>query len=81
MLGLLAVASGSSSDEDSESPWRSNEWQGYCEDCDSGNVVHIVYDCADWIDRSTAPAWVEFESGWAGDNRRCEDCGHEWTAY
>ncbi|WP_157544570.1 DUF2510 domain-containing protein [Nocardioides halotolerans] len=78
LLGLLAALSGS---DDDDSPWKSNAWQGCCESCDSTDVVHLVYDCPEWIDRSTAPSWVEFHSGWGLDNRRCEDCGHEWTAY
>lgn len=79
ILGLLA-ASGSGSDDDSN-PWKSNMWQGYCESCDGPDIVHLVFDCPEWIDRSTAPSWVEFHSGWGPNNRRCEDCGHEWTEY
>jgi hypothetical protein len=78
-LGVLAAVARSGTPDDESSPWKTNQWQGYCEVCDSWDIVHIVYNCPDWIDRSTAPSWVEFESGWEAENRRCEDCGHEWT--
>jgi hypothetical protein len=80
-LALLWAASGSAASGDESSPWKDNEWQGYCEMCDSGDVVHLIHDCPEWIDRSTAPSWVKFDSGWGYDNRRCESCGHEWKAY
>jgi hypothetical protein len=78
LVGLLAAASGAAPDDDAN-PWKSNLFQGNCESCDSADVVHLVYDCPEWIDRSTAPSWVEFPWGWSSENRRCEDCGHEWT--
>ena len=81
VLAALNAKSEPGPQSDEDDPWKDNEWQGSCESCASFEVQHLVYDWPEWEVRSQAPLWVEFEAGWSIVNRRCQDCGHEWTQY
>lgn len=56
--------------------------RGTCPSCESGDVAHLVIGMPtgpeEW---GSGPAWVEWVGCvHPGHDRRCQSCGHTWTA-